>query len=181
MYRMFSTLVLCGMFADVTAGAQQTATGAFTGGTSAATNFAPIVPTGAFPLTNTAAAPIGAGGSAEFKRPDSLLLKTRGLTSGIFPVLAVRKSDGARVRVGMLSLQNPTRTPDRQANEDSRSDTVMHQAKNLQSRTELPLPPDLPATDIGQVIVAGTGGNDLLVGLVPPSKSKEPATPPLIR
>lgn len=162
-------LVFAGLAFSLATHAQSILTPAFTGSYSVGSNAAVKIPP--ITLTNTPAAPLNAGGSAELKHSAVLSLNIHGLNPGSFRVLAVRKSDHSIVQVGMLALGNPTVVPDEQANEDQRQESLTHQEKGLQSSSDLRLPADLPTSDVAKIIVADKGGNDLLVGRVQQPKS----------
>lgn len=117
-------------------------------------------------LTNTAAAPASAKGTAELQ-PGLVSLNTQGLSPGRYDLVAVKKSDGSALPLGVLTISDPTLSPDREANDSKKEANDSEQSPTLTTQTRLALPAGLDATDIGQLRVS-FHGNDMLVGNPPP-------------
>jgi hypothetical protein len=129
---------------------------------------------GRITLRATGAAPALAQGDAEL-RGFTLAVETQGLGPGAYRIEAVLRGDPVPILLGVVSIVNPSLSPDRLTSENFKEDSVTDATDILQSRSELPLPPRLDPHQIETVTVADHGGTALLQG---ETGKKMPGPPP---
>lgn len=122
-------------------------------------------------LARTPAAPVDASGTAQFENgtPPVLVLRIRRLTSGLYQVSAINKTNGLPVFLGTIAIGNPTTQPDRDTYENFKQDSSTHQSSILDSVSRLGLPQGLLPTNIAQILLTDITGT-VALKTAPPGK-----------
>lgn len=130
-------------------------------------------------LVATSNAPAGATGTAHLEAEvddgstnATLKVKVKGLDAGDYTLSAVKISDGSTEQLAQFSVVASQEGGDDDGEGDGEfGDDCQGGSTNapptnvvLRAEVELDLPPDLAATDIGQLVVADTNGTAMLVG-----------------
>ena len=114
----------------------------------------------ATPLLATSAAPAGATGTMEFQRENggrtSLHIRVQRLSPGAYRLYGKQKSDGKKISLGLMSVPDPTAQPDREANQNSKTDSSTHATEVLQVETRVNLPPAVIASDLGKISICNS-------------------------
>ncbi|PWU16155.1 MAG: hypothetical protein C5B50_14030 [Verrucomicrobia bacterium] len=113
-------------------------------------------------LRPTTAAPAAANGSVQTLGSAILSIQTESLTPGTYQVTAITRTDGSTIFLGLISVQDPTAQPEREAGDSRNHDDSTHQSRTLISRSELHLPQGLTIADLSRINVSDLRGNHIL-------------------
>lgn len=114
-----------------------------------------------FQLKPTAIAPAGCVGSARLEGR-VLLVHLSQLAPGRYELQAGLKPEGASVKIGLITIVDPTASPSRQATDNKKEASASPESVSVNTDVSVTLPRDLVAHDIESIRVLGPGGNAVL-------------------
>lgn len=122
-----------------------------------------------FLLVPTGTVPASENGLVEFGGPANAVsdfsVKLQQFAPGLYWVVMVRKSDGARVPLAPLTVNdNAAYEPDRRASDDPRVRASGHQVQVLETQAQIKLPTQIDLSDVAQILVEDVNGTALLQG-----------------
>ena len=123
----------------------------------------PRTTTISFKLKPTAIAPVGAAGSAQIKSR-MLAVHLSGLGPGRYDVDAISRPAETRLRLGTLTIVDPTHSPDRQATDNKKEASADPDQVRVDTDVQIKLTGELTPQSLDRLELRDEGGNSVLTG-----------------